>query len=224
MQEQGTIRPGMRVLGSDGAEIGTIDQVLVSPDGQSARLVLADGDTRIPTDLVTYVGGNEVQIKMSAATARGTSWGDVPLDFDPTGSFPFAAAALGETETVRVQRYEEVLVPEKTMVETGAVQIRKSVVEEPQTITMPVLHEEYVVERVPVNRPWQPGDDTPRTEGATMIIPIVTEKLEVMRRKVVMEELRLTKRVVTEQRQVTGTVRKEVVEVTGPVQETPRQS
>lgn len=217
MQTQNTIRPGMRVLGSDGAELGVVEQVLASPDGTSARLLLSGGQFRVPTDVINYVGGNEVQIKMSAATARGTAWGEVPAGYTQVASFPWSGSALGETERITVQRYEEDLKVGKQIVETDTIRIQKRVIEEPQTINVDVLREEYHVERVPVDRPWQQGDDSPRTEGDIIIIPVVTEKLEVIRRRVVTEELRLTRRVVSEPRQVTDTVRKEVVEVTGPV-------
>lgn len=217
MEQQGVIRPGMRVLGSDGAEIGSVERVLVSPDGGSARLLLSGGQIRVPTDIISSVDPDKVQLKLSAATARGTAWGDIPAEYGMATSFTWPGGAKGETETTTVQRLEERLTAEKRWVEAGRVQVQKSVVEEPQTVTVDVAHEEYEVQRVAVDRPWQPGDDSPRTEGDTIVVPILSEELVVTRRKVVGEELRLTRRVLTEQQQITDTVRKEVVDATEAV-------
>ena len=214
MLQQQAIRPGMRVQDMTGAELGTVEQVLASADGQSYRLLLNNGQIRIPGDLVAGVQGDLIRLKLSADTVRGTAWGDLPSGFVPVESVAVTGADLDDTLTVR--RYEENLLVDKRLAEVGAVNVRKRVVEEPQTLTVDVNRDEYVVERVAVERPWQPGDDAPRMEGDTTVVSIISEKLEVMRRRVVVGELRLTRRVVTEQRQITETVRREVVEVDGP--------
>ena len=216
MQQPPVLRPGLRVRGSDGIDLGTVEQVLTSPDGQNVQLLLAGGQVRIPAEVIATVGADEVRLKVSADTARTTAWGEAPSGYAEAGSFQ-GSGAVTEDDDITVRRYEERLNVEKRLTETGAVRVHKSVVEEPQTISVDVTRDEYVVERVPVNRAWRPGDDAPRTEGNTIVIPVVTEKLEVLRRRVVTEELRLTKRQVTEQRQITETVRREVLEVSGPV-------
>ncbi|MDQ3855406.1 MAG: DUF2382 domain-containing protein [Chloroflexota bacterium] len=211
------ITPGMRVVGSDGTPIGVVQQILAAGDGSDARLLLSDSGPVIPAQVIATVSGDVVRISMSAATAQSTQWGTPPQDFRPVGSFEWRA----DSSTIRVQRLEEHLEVDKSWVQSGTVEVRKSVVEEPQTLDVDLAREVYDVERVAVNRPWQPGDDSPRTEGATIIVPVVTEQLEILRRKVVTEEIRLTKRVVTEHQQVTDTVRREVVDVSGPVTANP---
>jgi uncharacterized protein (TIGR02271 family) len=216
LQQGTTIRPGMRVLDMNGAELGTVEQLLVSPDGQSYRLVLNNGQIRVPGDLVGSVQGDALRLKLSADTIRTTTWGDLPSDYTSAQAFELRGPDLDAGDRLTVQRFEENLVADKTLTEVGTINVRKRVVEEPQTLTVDVNREVYDVQQVQVERPWQPEDDAPRNEGETIVIPIITEKLEVMRRKVVTGELRLTKRLVTEQRQITETVRKEVVEVDDP--------
>ena len=217
MQQQAVIRPGMLVLGSDGAEVGTVEQVLVSPDGQDVRLLLAGGQIRLSPQVIGLVGRDELHLRLAAATAHSTAWGPIPDGYTPTESFTWQRTSAGGADSVTVQRIEERLVPDKRWTEIGSVRVHKSVIEEPQTLTVEVAREEYDVERVAVERPWQPGDDAPHTEGETIVVPVVSERLEVIRHRLVTEEVRLTKRRVTEQRQLTETVRKEVIEATGPI-------
>lgn len=216
MLQQATLRPGMRVEDSDGRDLGTVDQVYASPDGSSYRLVLANGAVRVPGDLVGSIRDDVVRLKLSADTVRSTQWGELPSDYAVVNTYELRGPVLdvGDTETIR--RYEERLLVDKEFREVGQIQVRKRVVEEPQTLSVDVARELWDVEEVEVNRPWKQGDDTPYNEGDTIIVPIIGEKVEVIRRRVVTGELRLTKRTETVPRQITETVRKEIVEVEGP--------
>lgn len=223
MQNQSSIRPGMIVQDMSGDTVGTVEQVLASPDGQICWLVLDGGRMNIPGEVVGAVTEDEVRIsQMSADTIRTTAWGGVPAGYSATENFDFQPGATAtdgdstDVEHIVVQRYEEDLVVDKHLTEVGQVSVSKRVVEEPQTVLVDVNRQEWDVERTDVERAWQQGDDAPRTEGDTIIVPIIAEKLEVMRRRVVIGEVRLTKRVSTEQREITETVRREVVEVSGP--------
>ncbi|MDP9378701.1 MAG: YsnF/AvaK domain-containing protein [Chloroflexota bacterium] len=216
LQQGATIRPGMRVQDMSGVDLGTVEQVLVSPDGQNYRLLLNNGQVRVPGDLVGSVQGDQIRLKLSAQTIESTTWGDMPADYTAAQSFQLQGPDLDVGDTLRVERFEENLRVEKTLSEVGSINVRKRVVEEPQTLTVDVNREVYDVQQVAVERAWQPGDDAPHNEGDTIVIPIISERLEVIRRKVVTGELRLTKRMETEQRQITEMVRREVVEVDGP--------
>jgi uncharacterized protein (TIGR02271 family) len=216
MFQEGTVRPGMRVLDMSGTELGTVEQLFLSPDGGSYRLVLGGGQIRVPGDLVDSVRGDELRLALRADTVRSTAWGPVPSDYVAAESFELRGGGVDAGETLIVPRHEERLQVDTVMREVGQVSVSKRVVEEVQTIPVEVNREVYEVRRVDVNRPWQQGDDAPRTEGDTMIVPIISEKIEVIRRRVVTGELHLTKRLVTEQREITESVRREEVEVTGP--------
>jgi uncharacterized protein (TIGR02271 family) len=97
---------------------------------------------------------------------------------------------------------EEQLTVGKRVVETGKVLVSKTVEEVSESVNMELLHDEHVVEHVPVN---ELVDVMPavRYEGQTIIIPVLKEVL--VKRVLLVEEIRITKRVVqtTEQQEVT---------------------
>ncbi len=217
MEQDSIVQPGMTVLDSGGAEIGVVEQVLPSPDGGGTLVLLsgATGAAPLTSDMIESVDGNNVRLRAGIPTAPASS-------HDQTSKLSGGSSLQRQTQVidddvVRVERYEENLIVDKEVAQVDTVRIHKRVVEEPQTVTTELAYEEYEVERVPVNRAWKPGDDSFRQEGDVLIVPILGEVVEVMRRKVVVEELRLTKRIRTEQREVTETVRKEVVDLEGPV-------
>lgn len=206
------------MLGSDGVELGTVERVLVSPNGQNARLALLKGTLHVPDEAISSVTQDEVRLKMRAIEVSSEAWAEPPRDYTPSDSFTIPPDRLG-AGGMTVTRHEERLVPEKSWREYGSLRIHKEVVEEPETFEVEVRREEYDVERVPVEREWQPGDERPRIEGETIIVPVVEERLEVVRRRVVTEEVHLTRRIVAEPRTITETVRKERIEVSEPEDE-----
>lgn len=222
MQDQSSIRPGMTVLDMNGATVGTVEQVLASPDGQSYQILLNEGQMIIEGALVDSVNGDQVSVRMNTDTLDATAGTGMPTEYlatDTAGTQMTGTAGStvdDDADHIVVERYEEDLVVNKRLVEVGQVSVSKRVVEEPQTVVVDIERQEWDVVRTDVERAWQQGDDAPRTEGDTIIVPIIAEKLEVMRRRVVIGEVRLTKRVSTEQREITETVRREVVEVSGP--------
>jgi uncharacterized protein (TIGR02271 family) len=118
----------------------------------------------------------------------------------------------------RVQLREEELRANKQTVEAGEVTVRKDVVTEQKTVTVPVTREEVVVERHPVNR--QPADSADFGKGREEVrVPVREEQVTVEKQPVVTEELTVSKRPVTETEHVSDTVRKEVArtEETGDV-------
>jgi uncharacterized protein (TIGR02271 family) len=134
----------------------------------------------------------------SAATTRGSAGTDV--------SGP-------ETDDAMTRSEEELRVG-TTPRETGRARLRKYVVEEQVTQTVPVRREEVRVEREPI---------TDANAGAAMSGPDLSEEehevtlseeeVVVEKRTVPKERVRMDKDVTTEQRQVSETVRKEQVDV-----------
>ncbi|MEJ7652852.1 MAG: YsnF/AvaK domain-containing protein [Chloroflexia bacterium] len=165
--------------------------------------------------------------EMSSSNPNAQDSLDAPTPVGESESAAQSADAVrGETsrsggevlssDTTTIQRHEEQLSAEKNWVESGTLKVRKRVVEEARTLSVDLAREVYDVERTAVNRAWQPGDDAPRQEGDTLVVSVIEEVVELIRRKVVVEEVRLTKRVVTENVQQEHTIRKEVVEIEGP--------
>lgn len=107
---------------------------------------------------------------------------------------------------------EELNIVGKRSVETGRVRISKTVNEREEVVTVPVMHEEVQVERVPVNE----FVNTPPPvsyEGETMIVPVIEEVLVVEKRLRVKEELRITRHAVETEASQPVTLRSENVQV-----------
>jgi uncharacterized protein (TIGR02271 family) len=88
---------------------------------------------------------------------------------------------------------EETLTVDTRPVETGRVRIRKVVHEREELVDPPLLREEVIIERVPVNRVVE-GPIPVRYEGDTMIISVLEEVLVVDTRLLLKEEVRITTR------------------------------
>lgn len=82
----------------------------------------------------------------------------------------------------------------KRLVETGKVRISKKVTEDQTSVSIPLMREEYNVERVPVNQMVDTPPPAMRYEGDTAIIPVLREVLVVQKRYEITEEIRITKR------------------------------
>jgi len=96
------------------------------------------------------------------------------------------------------------------MVESGKIVISKQVEEIPESINIDLLHDEHTVEHVAVN---ELVDAVPgvRHEGDTIIIPVLKEVL--VKRVLLVEEIRITKKTVQSNEQQEFTLRKEKVQV-----------
>ena len=110
-------------------------------------------------------------------------------------------------------RSEEQLHVGTQRVEAGRAKLRKFVVTEQQTVTVPVSHDEVQI----VREPLQPGDSL---DGATIgedSIEVVLQQDKVLVDKEIVgvEKVKLATTTVTEQQQVTDQVRKEQIEVDG---------
>ena len=81
-----------------------------------------------------------------------------------------------------------------------------------EVVDPPLLRDEVVVERVPIKRVVD-GPISVRSEGDTMIVPVLEEVLVVETRLLVTEELRITTRRTETHRPVPVTVRREDVTV-----------
>src|SRR5215217_4417728 len=81
----------------------------------------------------------------------------------------------------------------KRMVETGKLRISKKVTEDQTSVSIPLVREQYDVERVPVNQVVDTPPPAMRYEGDTTIIPVLREVLVVQKRYEILEEIRITK-------------------------------
>jgi uncharacterized protein (TIGR02271 family) len=108
---------------------------------------------------------------------------------------------------------EEQVRVSKRMVETGKVHISKKVTEQQTSVSLPLIQEQFDVERVPVNQVVDTRPAAMRYEGDTTIIPVLREVMVVQKHYEIIEEIRITKRKTetTDTQQVS--LRKEEVQV-----------
>jgi uncharacterized protein (TIGR02271 family) len=140
---------------------------------------------------------------------------------------PVGAAPGPAPDTAAVTRYEERLrVGAQTFV-TGRVRVRKRLVTEQQTVTVPVTREEITIEHLdaPADGPPGPGAGTAGAPLSEEVLDVVRyeERVVVTTEVVPVERVRVVRHVVTTPQVVEGTVRREVVEVDGDQHPAPRR-
>lgn len=127
-----------------------------------------------------------------------------------------ARATTAEEEHLRL--HEERLSVDKNRVQTGEVTVGKHVVEEQQTLEVPVEREEVYVERRPVNEEVH-SDTTNLTnkgvydDGETIHVPVSEERVKVSKKDVVSEEIIVGKRTVQDTELVNENVRHEEADI-----------
>lgn len=134
---------------------------------------------------------------------------------------PFKLADLATVATERDDRGgERIVVPvvaeeldiQRRRFETGRVRISKLVHEREELVDEPLLQETVEVERVAVNRVVDQPPSV-RTEGDTIVVPVLEEVLVVEKRLMLKEELRITRRQSTTSQPQKVTLRSEEVVV-----------
>lgn len=118
---------------------------------------------------------------------------------------------LDDNRTIEVA--EEELSTTTRPVERGAVRVEKDVIEEQQTLDVPVTEEEVNVTRRHVDRAVTDADHA--FEEGTIEVPLRGEEVEVEKRARVVEEIDIDKTVREHTEQVSDTVRREEVHVEG---------
>lgn len=143
-----------------------------------------------------------------ASTAEPVNPPGTALDMGQPGAHQMPTREGDVSVPVR----EEELIAKKQQGEAGRVHISKDVVEEPQSIEVPVTHEEVTVERVPRQGSNQPvGPDA--FQERDIEVPVMGEEVTAEKRARTREEVRLRKQQVTENQRFDDTVRKERVNV-----------
>src|SRR5881398_1210642 len=87
-----------------------------------------------------------------------------------------------ESNTTIIPVVEEFITVSKEVVETGKLNIHKTVTEEEATVNLPLIQEGYQVERLPGSKELLTKYPPIRHEGENMVIPVVKEVLIVEKR------------------------------------------
>jgi uncharacterized protein (TIGR02271 family) len=143
------------------------------------------------------------------------------------GGQPIESYGTGDEQPgrTRLRRYEEQLQAQTTPQQVGDVTVSKRVVEERQTIEVPVTREEVRVERRPVDATTTydasgaVGDPAATGEafaGETIRVPVMEEQVQVQKVARPVEEIEISKVQTQDTRQVDDTVRREEFDVNDP--------
>jgi uncharacterized protein (TIGR02271 family) len=159
---------------------GTIDTAAWPLDGRRAE---------VP---VSLEGGRQVWVPVQMLVPEAEGRYSIPMALAELARRPRADADRPEPPLV-VPVLAEVLDVQTRRVETGRVRLHKTVHTREVLVDEPLLREEVVIERVPVNRVVE-GPIPVRYEGDTMIVSVLEEVLVVETRLLLTEELRITTR------------------------------
>jgi uncharacterized protein (TIGR02271 family) len=182
------------VVGADGMH-GTIDTTLWPLDGSKSEILvrLDDGwQVLVPLETLSRQGDGSYVLSLSASELEHRR--------------VIGSAVGGKSMVVPVMAEE--LDVQKRKVETGRVRINKVVREHEELVDEPLLREEVIIERVPINRFVEEAIPL-RSEGDTIIVSLLEEVPVVEKRLVLKEELRITVRRVEAHNPISVTLRSE---------------
>jgi uncharacterized protein (TIGR02271 family) len=147
----------------------------------------------------------------AAAEARSERTGSSVLGYGRAENY---ARGQQIDEDRRIQLRAERLNVDKQRVAAGEATIDKEVITTPQTVDVPVMHEELFVERRAVAESATPTGGAIGS-GETIRIPLMREEVAVTKRPVVTGEFVVGKREITDTEHVSETTREERLRVAG---------
>ncbi len=106
---------------------------------------------------------------------------------------------------------EETVTIEKAVAETATVKVSKTVTQTPQQVNVSLLSEEYSIEHVALDLYVDGDAPKARQEGNVWIVPVLKEVL--VKRLLLVEEVRITKSTVERTEEHNAILRKEEVQV-----------
>lgn len=181
-------QPSMIIIDANAVQRAVAQEAAVSADGEAqVRVRFNDGEQVILPK----------RFLIPQADGRYRLAGDVEklLDSSAGSRQSSSVRSLGEqsaTGEVVIPVTDEFINVEKRAIETGRVELRKTVQERVEVVDQPLFSEEVEIERVAINRPLDEAVSS-RYEGETLIIPLVEEVLVVQKRLVLREEIHVRK-------------------------------
>ena len=233
------IQTGTDVYGSDGDKIGSVagiaDNYFVIEKG-----FIFTTDIYVPMSAVASADSDRITLSMTKDQVENENWTSEPADdaddgyvagTDTTYSDIDTGTRAGSTEDTYatgssttddavLERSEERLVVDKDVEQTGQVNVGKHVVEDHQSVDVPVTREEVTIDRRSVDRPT--GDATFSDESID--VPVYEERVDVDKEARVVEELEVGKTQVTDTERVEETVRREEFDIDGDTGDTSRNN
>ena len=235
---------GRDVIGSDGEKIGTVDEIYLDtatdepewisintglfglkssfapvqgaqPEGEAVRLAYTK-------DQVKDAPGVEPDQELNDAEEQAL-WSHYGLDYDAGYSDTDGQETVGrdvsgpETDSAMTRSEEEVNVGTRQR-EKGTARLRKYVVTEEVTKTVPVRKEKAVLEREPITEGnVDAAMDGPAISDEEHEVTLSEEEVVVEKKAVPKERVRLDKETEVTEEQVSEEVRKEQIEAEGDI-------
>lgn len=193
------------------------DSISVPYDGQKVKDspdVLADGELsqEEEAELYRYYGLEYSESSSDTGLPEGSP--------DTGQGAPVGRDTSGPTTDDAMTRSEEELKVGKTQRETGRARLKKYVVTENVTETVPVQREEVRIEREPVSDAnVDQATSGPEISEEEHEVTLSEEEVVADKQVVPKERVRMTKDTVMEERQVSEDLRKERIEAEGDVDE-----
>jgi uncharacterized protein (TIGR02271 family) len=218
------IRTGTSVYGSDGEKIGDVAGV------QDRYFIIEKGflfttDIYVPTSAVTSASEDRVTLSLTKDEVENSDWTAEPTEdsLDETAgtdaSYHDTADDYSTAQGDMLERREERLVVDKDVQQAGSVSVGKHVVEERQSVDVPVTREEVTIDRRAVDRP---ATGEAFTEDS-IDVPVYEERVETGKEARVVEELEVGKTTYTDTAHVEETVRREEFDIDEDAGDTTRQ-
>lgn len=170
----------------------TITSLQQDGDEMQAWIRLSDGmQVLVPVSLLAVQADGSYRLPFQfrpapAEGAQATQTSRLSGDEAPSGA--------GQGEQMRFPVMEEELQVDKQLVDTGrGVRLHKTVSEHVERIEQRLMHDELVVEHVPLGRVVSGEAPQTRYEGNTLVVPVLEEVLVVQKQLVLKEEVRITR-------------------------------
>jgi uncharacterized protein (TIGR02271 family) len=174
---------------------------------KDAPRIEADGalSAEEETSLYAYYGNGDTRTGVESANMSGTN--DATVGYDTSGP----------TTDDAMTRSEEKLHVGTETVQTGRARLRKHIVTENQTVTVPVSHEEVTLTREPITE-TNIGDAVagPDLSEEEHEVVLTEERVVVAKETVPVERVSLGTETVTEQQQVSEEIAHEEIELVEP--------
>jgi uncharacterized protein (TIGR02271 family) len=171
---------------------------VVREDGMRGTVVTDEDRGRL---VVEFVDGSRLMVSSEALIPQAD------------GSYKVSVEDTSNTDQIVIPVVAEELTVETHRVARGKVRIHKRVETREEVVDTPVVSEQVVVERIPVNKVIHDIPPEPREEGGVLIIPLIEEVLVVEKQLVVREEVRVSRKRITTSTPQKVVLRREVVEI-----------
>jgi uncharacterized protein (TIGR02271 family) len=206
----GQIESGWDVYGSDGEKIGDVADV-----GTDYFIVekgfIFPTELYVPMSAVQSVERDRVDLSFTKDQIESQGWDRPPATMSGTTHDEAISGYTARGQGATLERREEQLRVDKEPVRAGEVRVGKDVIEQEQSVDVPVSREDVQIDRRAVDRPASAEEFSDQEVS----IPVTEERARVTKDARVVEELDVDKDVHEDTERVTDTVKKEQFRVEG---------